>query len=166
MRWEYESPEMKLFLADGKTAWFYVPADRAASRAKIKDSSDWRTPLALLAGQANLFHLCRSLEIVPQEQWPPREKGSLPDPTSSVLRCLPRDSSDEARNPVREILLETDAESRLVGLRIREAGGWEMSFRFANWEEDIPIPEEKFHFSPPAGVSIVDEASLSAGQLK
>src|SRR5277367_2272052 len=27
MRWEYESPEQKLFLTDGKTTWFYVPAD-------------------------------------------------------------------------------------------------------------------------------------------
>ena len=48
MRWEYESPEPKLFLVDGKNAWFYVPADHTASRAKIRESSDWRTPLALL----------------------------------------------------------------------------------------------------------------------
>jgi outer membrane lipoprotein carrier protein len=27
MRWEYEAPEKDLFLVDGKTAWFYVPAD-------------------------------------------------------------------------------------------------------------------------------------------
>src|SRR5579859_7170860 len=40
MRWEYESPEQKLFLVDGKSAWFYVPADHTASRAKIRESSD------------------------------------------------------------------------------------------------------------------------------
>jgi len=49
MRWEYESPESKLFLVDGTNVWFYVPADRTASRAKLKESSDWRTPVALLA---------------------------------------------------------------------------------------------------------------------
>ena len=48
MRWEYESPEQKLFLVDGSNAWFYVPADHTASRAKVNESSDWRTPLALL----------------------------------------------------------------------------------------------------------------------
>src|SRR3989442_12483322 len=28
MRWEYKSPEEKLFVSDGKTVYFYVPADR------------------------------------------------------------------------------------------------------------------------------------------
>lgn len=44
MRWEYESPEKKLFLVDGKNAWLYVPADHTASRTKVKESTDWRTP--------------------------------------------------------------------------------------------------------------------------
>src|SRR6202046_263709 len=50
MRGGYESPERKLFLVDGKNVWFYVPADRTASHAKMKESSDWRTPIALLVG--------------------------------------------------------------------------------------------------------------------
>src|ERR1700757_5485405 len=64
MRWEYESPEQKLFLVDGTDVWFYVPADRTVSRAKMKESSDWRTPIALLVGKADLSRLCRSIEIV------------------------------------------------------------------------------------------------------
>src|ERR1700720_241426 len=59
MRWDYESPEQKLFLVDGTNVWFYVPADRTASRAKMKESSDWRTPIALLVGKAELSRLCR-----------------------------------------------------------------------------------------------------------
>src|SRR5271154_4442313 len=54
MRWEYESPEKKLFLADGKTVWFYVPYDHTVTKAPAKESSDWRTPLALLTGKAEL----------------------------------------------------------------------------------------------------------------
>ncbi len=64
MRWDYESPEQKLFLVDGTNVWFYVPADRTVSRAKMKESSDWRTPIALLVGKADLSRLCRSIEIV------------------------------------------------------------------------------------------------------
>src|ERR1700691_2358597 len=30
MRWEYRSPEEKLFLVDGTNVWFYVPADKTA----------------------------------------------------------------------------------------------------------------------------------------
>lgn len=159
MRWEYESPQEKLFLVDGANAWFYIPADRTASRAKFKESSDWRTPLALLAGQANLSHLCRALEIAPAPQ-PPGEKASS-EAGETVLRCLPRNAPDDSGNAVREILLEVDGEAHLIGVRIRGAGDWEMSFRFANWEQNIPIPEVKFHFFPPPGVSIVDEATLA-----
>src|SRR5271155_3049601 len=64
MRWEYESPESKLFLVDGTNVWFYVPADRTASRARLKESSDWRTPVALLAGKADLAQMCSHIELV------------------------------------------------------------------------------------------------------
>src|SRR5580693_221539 len=64
MRWEYESPEQKLFIVDGANVWFYVPADRTVSRAKVKESSDWRTPLSLLTGKSDLAKLCRGMEVV------------------------------------------------------------------------------------------------------
>src|ERR1700684_2187378 len=51
MRWEYAAPESNLFLIDGKMAWFYVPADHTVTRVPAKQSTDWRTPLALLAGE-------------------------------------------------------------------------------------------------------------------
>src|SRR2546422_7441802 len=62
MRWEYESPEKNLFLVDGKTAWFYVRADRTVTRVPAKESSDWRTPLALLAGEMKLSRVCEKVQ--------------------------------------------------------------------------------------------------------
>ena len=47
---------------------------------------------------------------------------------------------------------------------IHQAGDVTTEFRFGNWQENIPIPEAKFHFQPPPGVSIVDEESL-AGEV-
>ena len=161
MRWEYESPQEKLFLVDGTNAWFYIPADRTASRAKFRDSSDWRTPLALLAGRTNLSHLCRALGIVPESQRQAWQEGGVSGAGLTVLSCLPRITSDDSGNQVREIFLEVDAEARLASVRIREVGDWEMAFRFANWEQNVPIPEVKFHFMPPPGVSIVDESALT-----
>src|ERR1700722_2490850 len=93
MRWDYESPEEKLFIVDGTNVWFYVPADRSASRAKMKESSDWRTPLALLTGKADLSKLCRSIQIADASS----EKGSQLDDKplpagDTVLLCIPSDS--------------------------------------------------------------------------
>src|ERR1700689_978089 len=89
MRWEYESPEQKLFLVDGTNTWFYIPADHTASRAKMKESSDWRTPLALLAGKADLSQLCRRIEIVDPSA-PSTKKDEAPISSGdTVLRCTP-----------------------------------------------------------------------------
>ena len=36
MRWQYRSPREKLFLSDGKDAWFYVPGERQARRTAVR----------------------------------------------------------------------------------------------------------------------------------
>lgn len=154
MRWEYESPETKLFLVDGKNVWFYVPADRTASRATLKESSDWRTPLALLTGKVNLARLCGTLELVT-----PAEAGNR------VLRCVPRnDASASGDGDFREVLFEVDSQYWVARVVIREPGAIETDFTFGDWEDNAVVPESKFHFRPPVGVAIVDEASL-AGEI-
>ena len=161
MRWEYESPEPKLFLVDGKNVWFYVPADHSASHAKLKESSDWRTPIALLVGKADLSQLCRKLEVV---SGPGAQADGAPlAPEDVVLRCVPRGESAEVAAK-QAIFLEVDPEGYLTRVVIHDAGDITTEFRFGNWQENIPIPEAKFHFQPPPGVSIVDEESL-AGEV-
>jgi outer membrane lipoprotein carrier protein len=157
MRWEYQSPENKLFLVDGTNVWFYVPADKTASRAQVKESSDWRTPLALLTGKADFARLCKTIDLIdPAKAANSDEKPYAPENT--VLRCVPQQASGDQ---VRDVLLESDPEARLVRVVIRQPGNLETEFRFGNWEENVPISELKFHFDPPPGVAIVDEQSLA-----
>jgi len=160
MRWEYESPQEKLFLVDGTNAWFYVPADHTASRAKMKESSDWRTPLALLVGKTDLNQLCRTLELLGPGPAAGTDDKPLAD-GDALLRCVPRDNAAGSEGRFPYLLFETDAEARLVRVVIREAGNAETEFRFGNWQENLPIPEIKFHFQLPPGVAIVDEESLA-----
>src|SRR5437899_3829681 len=68
MRWEYESPEKDTFLVDGKNAWFYVPGDHTVMRVPAKQSSDWRTPLALLAGEMKVSRVCARVDFAEQEK--------------------------------------------------------------------------------------------------
>jgi outer membrane lipoprotein carrier protein len=164
MRWEYESPEEKLFIVDGANVWFYVPADRTASRAKMGASSDWRTPLAFLTGKSDFDKLCRSMEVVGADE--PGKSGKEHPSTAgnTLLRCTPRASSADADQNISDVLLEADPDNRLVRVVIRQPGKLETEFRFGGWEENLPIAETKFHFVPPAGVAIVDESTL-AGTL-
>jgi outer membrane lipoprotein-sorting protein len=169
MRWEYEAPEKKLFLADGKTVWFYVPADHTVTRAPVHESSDWRTPLSLLTGNADLSRLCSRTELVRQ---------NAPPAGHAILRCLPRGEKD--RTPPTEhssledstqlpgagdfieVLLEVDSSSgELASVRIRQAGGIELEYRFGDWQQGLPLPDEMFHFRPPPGVAIVDGSALN-----
>jgi outer membrane lipoprotein carrier protein len=152
MRWEYEVPESKLFLSDGKTVWFYVPADRTVTRAKLKESSDWRTPLALLTGKAKFSRFCGRIDLADVRV---QAAGNV------VLRCLPKNGDAGFR----EVLIEVDAAYRLMRILIREAAAVETDFLFARWEENIAIPEVLFHFQAPPGVAIVDEATI-AGSVR
>ena len=170
MRWEYESPQKKLFIVDGTNVWFYIPDDHTASRTKLKQSSDWRTPIALLADKADLGKICKNVELVGPSKSEPRtgraqskdESGASND--DAVLRCTPRGSSDETGEPISDVLLTIDPQGYLVRVLIRQPGDLTTEFRFGNWQENIQIAESQFHFQPPPGVEIVDEDKL-AGQV-
>src|SRR5712671_2189665 len=36
MRWEYRSPREKLFVSDGKNAWFYLPNDKQVRKTAVR----------------------------------------------------------------------------------------------------------------------------------
>ncbi len=149
MRWEYEAPEEKLFLADGKMVWFYVPADRTVTRAKMKESADWQTPLALLVGKAKFSRVCGRVELA---------DARTSAAENVVLRCKPKSANADFS----EVMIEVDGQNRIVRVQIREPGGVETEFRFGNWQENVPLAEELFRFVAPPGVAIVDESSLAS----
>ena len=164
MRWEYESPATKLFLVDGANVWLYVPADRTASRAKLKESDDWRTPLALLTGKVHLDRLCGKIELLSPPAAGDFSSDTRLDLRDLLLRCSPRTSSGPGDTATfREILFEIDPDYRLARVLIREPGDTETEFRFGGWQENVSVPESKFHFDPPPGVNVVNAEDLARG---
>lgn len=156
MRWDYDSPETKMFLDDGKDIWFYVPADHTASRTPVKESSDWRTPIALLAGKVNLERLCGSLTLG-SSTTPGGKDATASEAGDAVLVCGPRKADEDI---FQEVLLEVNPQNQLVRLDVKQPGDIEMDFHFGDWHENVPIGSAKFHFEPPRGVAIVDDAQL------
>src|SRR5713226_5224368 len=65
MRWEYRLPAEKLFVSDGKTAWFYLPGERQARKAPVKKLDDLRTPLRYLLGHTRLIKEFNGLSFAP-----------------------------------------------------------------------------------------------------
>jgi outer membrane lipoprotein carrier protein len=178
MRWEYAAPESNLFLIDGKMAWFYVPADHTVTRVPAKQSTDWRTPLALLAGETKVSRVCARVELAPDQ--PPEKPGdavfscTLHGSAESKAQTANKNTksgevskltSHAAENNDRDdtVLLEIGRESgELVRIVVRNKGGVGIEFHFANWVDNPPIAEALFHFEPPKGVAIVN-AELPGG---
>ena len=168
MRWEYESPEKDLFLVDGKTAWFYVPADHTVTRVPAKESSDWRTPLALLAGEMKISRVCSDIRLAEQEAPLSSSNAML----YCVLRGVDSQQSFQARSKEEEyrseageaVYLEVARTSGdLVRVLVKNAGGIAIEFRFTNWQSDPPLNPSLFRFTVPVGVAIVN-GELPSGQ--
>lgn len=51
MRWDYTSPQGKLFVSDGKYFWLYTPGNNQVENMKIEESDDTRAALAFLLSQ-------------------------------------------------------------------------------------------------------------------
>lgn len=160
MRWEYAAPEKNVFLVDGKTAWFYVPSDHTVTRVPAKESTDLRTPLALLAGEMKVSRVCSRVWLA--EEKPQNENDA-------VLQCAlrgeeagrskwPSASSGAEGTASRDsIIFEIGrASGDLERLVLRRADGVTIDFRFQNWRMDPPVPEVMFHFQVPPGVAIVN----------
>ncbi len=158
MRWEYEHPEKNLFLVDGKNSWFYTPADHTATKIPARQSDDWRTPLALLAGEGKLSKVC---ERILSATLPPSGEPNFSATNGSGFECVLRNSSDGSepgarREPQPRIFLEISERGELTRVRIQSAGGVLTEFRFKDWKVNPALDEALFRFSPPPGVVIVD----------
>jgi outer membrane lipoprotein carrier protein len=144
MRWEYRSPREKLFVSDGKDAWFYVPADHQARKTAARKLDDIRSPLAFLLGKTKLEKELDALSLAPDI--PPSA------PENVVLRGVPRALADS----VNEILLEIAPDKRIVRIVIDEVDGSVTEYRLNDQQEDAAIANSRFQFRPPAGTETID----------
>lgn len=171
MRWEYESPERNLFVIDGKWSWFYVPADHTVMRIRARESSDWRTPLALLAGEMKVSRICAQVSA----DYAKRPSSSA----NTLLRCTVRGTAGGSTRPgsrpepasnAEDVLFEINSSTgELSRILISDPGGVQVEFSFSNWTFDPPLNADFFRFAPPKGVAIVDgelanEANSSLGK--
>ena len=144
MRWEYRSPKEKLFVSNGKDAWFYVPDDRQARKEAAKKLEDVRSPLAFLLGKTKLEKELRGLSI-----------ASDIDALSSgntVLRGVPTALADR----VSEIILEITPDGRIVRLVMQGVDGASTEYRFTDQKENLAIADGRFDFRAPAGTEVVE----------
>lgn len=148
MRWEYEQPRKKLFLSDGKIAWFYVPGEQQARKEPVNKLDDIRSPLRFLLGKTKLRKEFDELGIAPNIK--PEKPGDV------VLRGSPKGMED--RVPL--VILEVTPEGQIDRIQIEETDGAVTDFHFSDIADNAAVADTLFEFTPPKGVEVVEGTDL------
>jgi outer membrane lipoprotein carrier protein len=144
MRWEYRSPTEKLFVSDGKEAWFYLPADKQVRKTEVRKLDDLRSPLAFLLGKTKLEKELQGLSLASDQT--PLAPGNV------VLRGVPTAMADR----IEQVLLEVTPAGKITRIRIEQVDGSITEYRFSEAREDVDVADQRFRFTLPAGVEVVD----------
>ena len=140
MRWDYESPAGKIFLLDGKFAWFYARGDAQVQRIPSRALDDLRSPRRFLLGHTELEKELVNLRAAPAPN------GQF------TLTGQPK--GQEKR--VTRLALTVTADGAITAIEIEETDGAITRFTFGDESDNPAIPASQFHFTPPAGIPVVD----------
>ncbi|BCS33873.1 outer-membrane lipoprotein carrier protein [Luteitalea sp. TBR-22] len=142
MRWDYEAPEKKLFVADGMRMYFYVPADRQVRVSAMPEAGRVPTPILFLAGRGDLL---RDFTV---------EEVQAPMVGTRALKLRPVRKEPEYET----LTLVVDATTFVMRqLIVVDGQGGTSTFSFTNLRENVGVAEGKFRFSMPKGVDVVTQ---------
>lgn len=139
MRWTYDQPAGKLFVLDGKYAWFFTPGDDQVQRVPAKQLDDLRSPLRFLLGHTQLKKELGSLTVTQD---------------SHGIHIAGVPIGMEQR--IKVLTLDVTAAGAIQHMRLEELDGATTEFAFTLVEENIPARDSDFTFTPPKGVNVVD----------
>jgi chaperone LolA len=137
MRWSYSKPEQKLFVFDGANSWFYVPADKQVTVARIDDAKKHELPFLLLGDPA-----ARGKFFSVKEQ----KRGA------TVVTTL---SSRNASALVKNVTVTIAPSTHLIQrIEYADREGNRTSFDFSGYHRRA-ASADTFRFAPPAGVHVI-----------
>lgn len=139
MRWSYAEPVGKVFVLDGKFAWFYTPGDAQASRVPAKQLDDLRSPLRFLLGHTQLNKELDHLTVTP-------------DGSGFRITGVPKGMEQR----VKLLSLGVTATGAIERMRLEELDGAVTEFVFSGIKENVPVKDGDFAFIPPAGVTVAE----------
>ncbi len=137
MRWTYTRPEAKTFVFDGQKSWFYVPAEKQVTVSELDDQKRSELPFLMIADPA-----ARARHFFVRE---------APSGGATVVSLEPRSRTAMIRNITVTVAPATHLIQRL---EYTDREGNRTTFAFSDYQRRA-APAELFHFTPPAGVEVV-----------
>jgi outer membrane lipoprotein carrier protein len=147
MRWEYQTPEKKLFVSDGVKLYSYIPADNQVMVSSVPEGDRAGAPVLFLAGKGNLTR-----DFTPQDVSVP---AGFPSQTRAVklVPKVPQPDYDSL------ILVVDQPSLTLRGIVTLDAQGGQSAISFANLKENVGTPDKVFAFSIPRGAEVITDAT-------
>jgi outer membrane lipoprotein carrier protein len=146
MRWEYTSPEEKLFVSDGVKIYSYIPQDKQVIVASVPPDDAATGPALFLAGKGNLV----------RDFTPSLAEAPAGSPAGTrALKLVPKTPQPDYDWL---ILLVDSGTLTLRGLISNDAQGGTSSFSFVNLKENVGLADKPFAFHMPPGVDVVTDA--------
>ncbi len=137
MRWEYKDPERKLFVSDGRTFYFYVPADK---QVIVSEQDEQRSLAArLLSGKGGLGD---------------EFEASLDEPLEGGvvrLKLVPRREQPD----VERAFVDVELSGRIRSILLDDLQGNRTRFRFDDIRENVGLKDSLFRFEIPKGVEVI-----------
>ena len=146
MRWEYQKPEEKLFLSDGKDVLLYVPSEKQLTRTPLKESGDVRVPFDILVSHLNLRRAFSKIEFV--------ESARPMQPGDHVLRAYPKHGYEEI---YRDVVVELTPAFDIRRLAVSYPDGTSMEFTFEHISRNVPVQPSMFEFTAPPGTEVIQQ---------
>lgn len=144
MKWVYSEPKGKLFVLDGKWAWFWSDGSSEVQRMSANKLDDLRSPLRFLLGHTRLEKELSGLSA--------QNTGD----GLVELTGTPGETSPRQPNAISAIRLRVTADGSIRQLEIEQVDGSLTRFDFDHEEPNVPLNDTEFKFTPPAGVPVVD----------
>jgi outer membrane lipoprotein carrier protein len=143
MRWEYRTPEDKLFVADGRESFLYVPQDRQVTVAPFSASDLHNTPLELLLGAENIH---KSYTASWEKDYRTKTENTF------LVRLTPRRDEGVYAFLVLELNRATYDLRRII---LREFGGNTSEFLLWDVNTNTKMGSKDFQFKPLKGVDVI-----------
>ena len=146
MRWQYTSPEEKLFVSDGIKVYSYIPQDKQVLVASVPPDDRASSPTLFLAGKGSLTRDFTSSTVPPPT--------GLPGGTRA-LKLVPISAQREYEWLILAVGPDTLDLRALVTV---DAQGGESTFSFTNLKENTGITDKEFAFAIPRGVDVITDS--------
>lgn len=146
MRWDYTSPEKKLFVSDGAKIWLYVPADKQATVTPVPKQDEATTAVLFLVGKGNLT---RDFNVRFMDKVEPGTYGLRLDPK------LPERDYDWL-----EIVVDR-SNLQIRSLTAADRQGGQSTFVLSDFKENVGLADKTFAFTPPRGTDVIQAGKSS-----